>query len=114
MIELKKEFKLKGTNYKQLYKDSQVVIYRISRPSEDNSKEIVWYEVFKPCRKAPDIYHDDYYEKYPYDEAFGDWAWCCSNIDVVRKVLSHPTRGHFNFSIEETNKILSICLPEQA
>ena len=107
MIELKKEFTKRGTMFQQVYKDDSVVIYRLSRRGVDNGKESVWYEVFKRLVMKPDIYHDDEFEKYPYDETFGKWAWSCSNINVVRRVLSDPVRGHFGMSVEEADDIIS-------
>lgn len=94
MIELKKEFTKRGTEYKQVYKDSCLAVYRISRCSEDNNKPYHWYEVFRIYRKAPDKYHKDEYEKYPFDEAFGSWAWSCSNEESVKKIIKEHFKGH--------------------
>lgn len=88
MIELKKEFVKKGTTFKQLYKDSCMAVYRLSRPSDGNGKESYWYEVFRIIRKKADIFHKDEFEKYPYDEAFGEWAWSCSDEKSVEKILN--------------------------
>lgn len=86
MITLREKFSKKGVEYTQLFKDNDLVIYRCSYLFD------VYYEVFRYKVHKSDIYHDDEYEMYPCDEQFGLWAWCCSNIDIVRKVI----RKHFN------------------
>ena len=101
MIELKKEFTMKGVKFSQKYKDDELVIYELSYV--DYPKK--WYEVFKLKVFKPDIYHNDTYEKYPRDESFGNWAWCSSNLDSVRKVL----RKHFpNHRLTDNDEICSI------
>ena len=94
MIELRKEFTKRGTSFKQLYKDNGIAIYRISRPNADNTKESVWYEVFHIRTHKADKFHNDVYERYPSDESFGSWAWSCSNIDSIRKVLNKHFANH--------------------
>lgn len=89
MIELAKEFKKGNRSFKQKVKENYLVIYTVSQPHLDDDKETVWYEVFRRIVKQKDIFHDDEYEKYPNDEAFGVWAWSCSNIDCVKKVLTN-------------------------
>ena len=85
MIELKKEFTKKGIVFKQIFRDDKLAIYSTSFPS---------YEVFKIIVHKPDRFHDDEYELYPYDEAFGVWAWSCSNEKVVNKVLKNHFPNH--------------------
>ena len=87
MIELKKDFTKNGVHYQQLMKNEQIVLYRCSREEGLDT----YYEVFKRKTHTPDIYHNDTYEVYPSDEAFGSWAWCCSNGKSLEKVL----RKHF-------------------
>lgn len=91
MIELKKEFDTKKyqMHHVQLYKDEKVVVYRITQPSDnDRMKWNSWYEVFRYTVNKPDKFHDDEWEQYPKsDNYFGEWAWSCSNLDVVKKVL---------------------------
>jgi len=94
MIELKKEFKKQGTLFQQIYKDSCLAIYRLSRQGMDNDKVYSWFEVFRITRRASDAFHNDDYEKYPNDEAFGTWAWSCSNEESVRKVLKKHFKEH--------------------
>lgn len=93
MIELKKEFRKKGTKFRQLFKDDDLVIYELSRNGEDGNG-YHWYEVFRRYVKAADIYHADQFEKYPYDECFGVWAWSCSNEKTVNKVLKEHFPNH--------------------
>ena len=88
MILLKKYFRKKNTEFFQVWKDDDVVIYKLRQKSEDNQNEFSeWYEVFRRTVKQADIYHSEEYEKYPSDEAFGSWAWSCANLKVLEKVL---------------------------
>ena len=88
MKQLKKEFTKKGVNFKQIYKDKDLVIYETEYPS---------YEVFKLKTHLPDKYHDDVYEMYPYDEAFGVWAWSCSSKESVKRII----KEHFPDSVDK-------------
>lgn len=94
MIKLKNEFSKKGFNFVQLFKDDELAIYQLSRQHADGDGISKWYEVFKVQVKQPDIYHNDEFEKYPNDEAFGVWAWSCSNEQVVNKVLKREFPNH--------------------
>lgn len=85
MIELKKEFRKKGVDFKQVYKDDELVIYKTGFPS---------FEVFRPMIHNADKYHMDVYELYPYDEAFGSFAWSCSNESSVNKILKKHFPNH--------------------
>ena len=55
----------------------------------DNVTVDNYYEVFKYHVGHNDIFHDDDWEIYPSDEHFGYWAWCCSDLNSVRKVLTN-------------------------
>lgn len=93
MIELKKQFKKRGIVYTQIYKDEDLCVYELSEASIDDPSEIVrWYEIFKPVIHNANQYHPDKFELYPYDEAFGNFAFCCSNESSVAKVIY----DHFN------------------
>lgn len=97
MIELKKEFDTNKyhLHHRQLFKDGDLVIYEISQPKVDDGGYSIWYEVFKYMVNPPDQYHDDEYELYPKsDEYYGIWAWSCSNIGVVDKVLKREFPNH--------------------
>lgn len=97
MIELKKEFKKKGINYLQIVKTDNLFVYKLTLGNN------AWFEVFKRIIAKSDIYHDDEYEKFPNDEAFGQWAWSCSNVECVRKVLERE------FPMESSYEICDIC-----
>ena len=97
MIELKKEFETKkyGFHHHQVFKDGELVIYEISKDNADGDGKTVWYEVFKYRTLPPDQYHQDEYEQYPKaDEYFGNWAWSCSNENIVNKVLKREFPNH--------------------
>ena len=95
MIYLKEHFVKGGVEFTQCFKDSELVIFQLSQPSIDDPSEITkWYEVFQLKVKQKDIYHPDEFEKYPNDEAFGVWAWCCSNEKCVVKVLKKHFPKH--------------------
>lgn len=103
MIELKKKFVRKGSEYNQLYKDDCLVIYSVSRKKADDDTFCSWYEVFRRIVREKDSFHDDEYERLPFDEAFGVWAWSCSNLKVVEKVL----KKHFEDCVDN-DKILKL------
>ena len=91
MKELKKQFRKKGTDFTQLYKDGNLAIYQLSRPYVEGNGHSVWYEVFRyKTAKTPKMWESDEneMEKYPSDEEFGVWAWSCSNVESVKKVLN--------------------------
>ena len=43
---------------------------------------------------------NDEYEVYPSDESFGAWAWCCSTVKSVEKMLNK------HFTIDYADNIL--------
>jgi hypothetical protein len=89
MIELKNEFtKSGGRTFKKLYKQDCLAIYEVSVEQVDNTPPTKFYEVFAVLVRESDQYHKDAYEKYPFNEAFGSWAWCCTNPSCVAKVLA--------------------------
>lgn len=85
MIQLKKEFTKKGFIFKQIFKDSYLAVYQTDYPS---------FEVFKVVIHKADKYHNDEYELYLYDEAFGLFAWSCSNPSHLAKVLNDKFKEH--------------------
>lgn len=85
MIELKKEFRKKGVDFKQIYRDNELAIYKTGFPS---------FEVFRITVHKADRYHDDEYELYPYDEAFGLFAWSCSDEKSVNRILNKYFPSH--------------------
>ena len=94
MIELKKEFTKKGIEYKQIYKDNALVLYQISRNYTEYGITTHNYEIFKYFVRTPDKYHNEEYELYPGDEAFGKWAWYCSDKKSLNKVLKKHFPSH--------------------
>lgn len=109
--ELQKEFEKKGVKYTQLVKEIKeyfngkyekvkdgIVVYKCSNLSyHDEYFEVFRYRIAKPHPYDADDW--DMVELYPSDEAFGVWAWSCSGIDSVKKIV----RKHF----EDGNIILS-------
>ena len=81
MISLKERFLKRGKRYTQIHRDEDMVLYRV-----DNEHER-YYEVFRIKISNPNDFVNDEYERYPGDECFGDWAYCCSNRKSLEKVL---------------------------
>lgn len=92
--ELEKEFTKNNVQYKQIEATDKYFVYECT-PKEGP----VYYEIFK--RKTVQVIGDIYKEKaypgydrlvkYPYDEAFGQWAWCCSTLNRVQKYRERIT-----------------------
>lgn len=81
MIKLKEWFLKNGNRYTQVYRNDDMALYLV-----DNEHDW-YYEVFKIKVYKPNKYVNDEYEKYPGDECFGNWAWCCSNRESLERVL---------------------------
>lgn len=78
-----------------MFKDDCLVIYEVRQKCDcDENQFSYWYEVFKRTVKQADMYHNDEFEKYPYDECFGVLAWCCANENCVGKVLYNHFLEH--------------------
>ena len=110
MKELRKTFRKKGTDFTQLYKDNNLVVYQLSRPFVDGNGYSVWYEVFRYRTGGMHPMSSDYdpnevVEKYPSDEEFGLWAWSCSNIESIKKVLN----AEFTMRESQITAFLSSC-----
>lgn len=102
--ELQKEFDKKGVKYTQLVKEIKeyvnekyekvkdgIVVYKCSNLSyHDEYFEVFRYRIAKP--HPYDAENWDMVELYPSDEAFGVWAWSCSDIDSVKKIV----KKHFD------------------
>lgn len=87
MIELKKDFVKWKRHFLQMYKDENIVIYKVSTPHADDEGFSSVFEVFRYKTAKPDRFHNDEWECYPSDESFGYWAWCCSNKEVLYKTI---------------------------
>lgn len=104
MIYLREEFGRNGAQYKQVYKNWLFAIYRIDKEFVNGEKG-TWWEIFFITVKPRSEYVNDEYEKYPSDEDFGSWAWSCSTIPSLEKVLKREFPG-FD---EDYDEILQIC-----
>ena len=95
MIQLKTTFNKKGTIFNQIYKDNELAIYQLTKQcANDKNCIITWYEIFKIKIHKQDKYHTDEYEMYPYDEAFGTFAWSCQNLESLNKILKREFPNH--------------------
>ena len=102
MIKLKKTFRKKNREFQQLLRDDKMAIYQITMHLPDGV--IQFAEIFRLRVHQPDSYHyNESYEMYPGDEAFGDWAWCCSTLPSLKKILKQK----FDMSIDEIPADLS-------
>lgn len=77
--------------YDQVFFNGKLYIYEVSYYGSNKP----WYEVFKrklvPNIKNVDgklVRTDDEHVKYPPNEAFGKWAWCCHDVECVIKALA--------------------------
>lgn len=88
---LQETFSRLGYTYTQIVKNPDVVIYRV----EDNTE--CYFEIFKSkvrvlvegwgnSQQIAEGY--THAERYPEDNAFGTWAWCCRGLKAVRRVLA--------------------------
>lgn len=98
MIELKTNYRKMGQDFAQVYKDDKVVVYISTFPS---------VEIFKYRVHKPDAHHDDDYEVYPGNEAFGDWGWCATSIAQFRDIMNrhfatHPNKSQICRGVEAT------------
>lgn len=82
MIKLKEWFLKRGNRYTQVYRNDDMALYLV-----DNEYDY-YVEVFKIRTHKADKYHDDEYEVYPCDEAFGLHAWCCTTRKSLEKIMN--------------------------
>ena len=82
MIRLKECFMKRSNRFTQVYRNDDMALYLV-----DNEYDY-YVEVFKIRTHKADRYHDDEYEVYPCDEAFGLHAWCCSNRKSLKKIMN--------------------------
>ena len=107
MIKLKKEFDKKGLgiHFQQVFNDGEVVIYELSQKHQSDEGCSHWFELFEYRTAKADIYHSDEYEVYPWDEAFGVWAWSCSDKKCIEKVM----KKHFpNYNEDKVASIIAV------
>lgn len=109
MKELKEEFKLHGFDYYQMYKSKNVVAYAVVRNYP--TCKVIDFEIFKYRISRVTIFVNEECESYPSDKAFGVWAWSCSDIPCVDKVL----KKHFpKLTEKERNDVMVECLKAYA
>lgn len=91
IIELPLSFTRKKLNYKQVYNDGKWYIYRIADTPE-------YFEVFKRTLTRYRFYDKEAkkwitrHEKtgmvrYPTDEDFGVFAWCCRSLERCHELM---------------------------
>lgn len=97
--ELPKEFEKKGVRYTQLVRNLYDITDADGNPSKDGyliykCENIefgnVYFEVFRYRTAKPHPYSNEDYdlvELYPTDNVFGLYAWACSNLECVEKVM---------------------------
>lgn len=86
MKKLEKEFKFRKNTYRQLEEGSNYYLYGVWNLKDDAIGEPSYYEIFKKKVAQPTTIKGVFYperEQYPWDEAFGDWAWCPSTKERV-------------------------------
>lgn len=96
MIGIANSFNKMGERYTQLYKDEEIVIYKITFPS---------VEVFKYRVHKPNKFHSDKWEKYPSNDDFGIWAWCATSKFQFERIL----KDHFALSDEKYKICAGAC-----
>lgn len=101
MRDLAIKFKKRSRIYTQIHREGdEFYIYEVI----DNTNDVpdTYYEVFshKIGGMHPlsvDYNPDEKVVRYPRNEDFGYWAWCCSNWNCVLKVL----RQHYDYTDKE-------------
>ena len=92
MIELKKRFKKRGTEFEQLWRDEAFAVHQCV--TKEGS---VYWEVWKVRLHQPDKFHETEYELPPSDEHFETYAKCCTTIPSLKKVIS---QWNVNFNVD--------------
>ena len=95
MIKLKKTFRKKNREFQQLYRDDKMAIYQITMHLPDGV--IQFAEIFRLRVHQPDRFYSEAYEQYPSNDSFGNWAWCCSTLPSLKKILKQK----FDMTIDE-------------
>lgn len=87
MQKLSKHFQFRQNTYVQVEEGESHYIYAVYNLKDKPEGEPSYYEVFrKKSRKAETINGRSYPEReaYPSDDAFGNWAWCCTTLERVQ------------------------------
>lgn len=86
MKKLEKQFKFRKNTYVQLEEGNNYYLYGVWNLKEEAVGEPSYYEIFKKKVRQEETIKGVFYperEQYPCDEAFGNWAWCCGNMERV-------------------------------
>lgn len=94
IIELPVHFEGKGSErgfiFDQIYNNNGWYIYKVKL-----SEKATHYEVFKETIKQYTVYENGWTNVdnvgkvfYPWDEAFGYWAWSCKTIECCMKYIT--------------------------
>ena len=89
MKKLEKAFHFRKNTYVQLEEGDNYYLYGVWNLKDDAIGEPSYYEIFKKkIAKAVTLKGVEYpeREKYPSDNDFGVWAWCCSSMDRVNHI----------------------------
>lgn len=82
---------VKGFIFDQIYNSNGWYIYQVRLPNCN----AVHYEVFKEYLQRHRVYDNGWRNVdnvgrifYPYDEAFGHWAWSCPTIEICMEYIN--------------------------
>ena len=90
---LEKEFTKYGNKFKRVASGKGWNIYKVLIPMEDDpTKYSVHYEYFKQhFQKNP--WKEGEFEQYPWDEAFGSWAFCTLSLQYAINDIMHRIKN---------------------
>lgn len=94
MLELEKQWKKGNRTFTQIYSDGKWYIYEVFAVyDEKRNITHTYYEVFKK-KVAPHKIYDNGWkttgemcERYPSNEDFGVWAWCCNTVKRCHHIM---------------------------
>ena len=103
---LQKKFTKKHCLFKQVGSGFGWYIYKVYIPNEDKDaqKYSIHYEYFRIKTRVETIDFTnrivgDTYEEYPWDEAFGAWAWCCTSLEYALKDIQRKDKLKSKFAM---------------
>ena len=108
---IEKDWQREGDRFhhRQVFNNGKIYIYEVDYVDSNHP----WYEIFK--RKiVPDVVKVDgklkngenYHVKYPSNESFGRWAWCCHDIDCIKRAIKNNKKT-FDGCLEGIDEWLS-------
>lgn len=95
---LEKDFCKNGIKFKRVASGYGWRIYKVMIPTEDDpQKYSVHYEYFQQKFQKNPWIEGVLFEQYPWDEAFGNWAFCTISLqyainDIKRKLYKKYTK----------------------